>query len=796
MAKNLVIVESPAKAKTIEKFLGKDFEVKSSFGHIRDLSKKDFGIDIENNYQPIYEISPDKKKIVAELKKSLSDKTTVWLASDEDREGEAIAWHLFEVLKLQSTETKRIVFHEITKTAIEYAISNPRKINLDLVNAQQARRVLDRLVGFELSPILWKKVRPSLSAGRVQSVAVRLIVEREREIQQFSAEGLFRVKALFEVEIDGQIKALEAELEKRFKTAKETIKFLESCINASFTVSEVVQKPSKRSPAAPFTTSTLQQEASRKFGFSVSQTMRLAQNLYESGHITYMRTDSTNLSELALNSAETEIKTEFGAKYHQKRTYKSKAIGAQEAHEAIRPSYMNVANAGPSAQEKKLYDLIRKRTLASQMTDAQFERTQITIIISNNSYRFFAKGEVLIFDGFLKVYTESTDDEQETNEDSQSLPPLKAHDKLDFKQIEAREKFSLQAPRYTEASLVKKLEELGIGRPSTYAPTISTVQNRGYVVKDTREGVSREYQLIKLNKSGKINESIKTEQVGAEKNKLFPTDIGIVVTDFLVEHFENLMQYNFTADIEEQFDKIAMGKTKWPIMIDKFYKPFHVQVDEAMQVTAKKIGNRLVGNHPESNEPIYAKIGRFGPYIQIGENPIDGQEQKPKYASLRTGQHIDTISMDEALELFKLPRELGEFESKKIVAAIGRFGPYLRHNNKFISLKKYKEDPFTINLDRAIELIKTDREEDAKKTIKVFEDEDIKILNGRFGPYITQGKTNFKIPKSIIPENLLLEDCLKIIAEAGPKKNTTTKKNTEEKKPAKSSSKAKTKGKK
>ena len=783
MAKNLVIVESPAKAKTIEKFLGKDFEVKSSFGHIRDLAKKNFGIDKENNYKPIYEISPDKKKVVNELKKSIKDKDLIWIASDEDREGEAIAWHLFEVLKLKSASTRRIVFHEITKTAIAEAVANPRDINIDLVNAQQARRVLDRLVGFELSPILWKKIRPSLSAGRVQSVSVRLTVEREREIQNFNSDGSYRVKSIFNFELDGITKSIEAELDKRFKTSKETKEFLEKCKNANYKVSSVTKKPAKRSPSAPFTTSTLQQEAARKFGYAVGQTMRLAQKLYEAGHITYMRTDSTNLSDLALNTAQKEIVSEFGEKYYKKRQYKSKAKGAQEAHEAIRPTYIDKTSAGANAQEKRVYELIRKRTIASQMSDAKFEKTQINIDASNSKYNFIAKGEVLVFDGFLRVYMESSDDETEKKEEQQ-LPALKTNDILYYQKIDARERFNNHPARYTEASLVKKLEELGIGRPSTYAPTISTVQNRGYVLKDTREGNERKYQTLSLSKNGKITEQVKSEIFGSEKNKLFPTDIGIVVTDFLVEHFEELMQYNFTAEIEQKFDDIAMGKIKWPNMIDKFYKPFHKLVDDALKATAQKIGNRLVGNHPENGEPIYSKIGKFGPYVQIGENPADGEDRKPKYASLRTGQHIDTISLEEALELFKLPRDLGEFEDKKIVAAIGRFGPYIRHNSKFVSLKKYDEDPHTIELEKAIEIIGLAREEEAKKTIKIFEGEEVKILNGRWGPYISYQKKNFKIPKETTPEDLSLEDCMKLIKESGTKttkkpsakKKTTTKK--------------------
>jgi len=783
MAKNLVIVESPAKAKTIGKFLGKDFEVMSSFGHIRDLDKKNFGIDIEHNYQPKYIISEDKKKVVSQLRKSVKDKDTIWIASDEDREGEAIAWHLFEVLRLKNKDTKRIVFHEITKTAIEGAVNNPREIDYNLVNAQQARRILDRLVGFELSPILWKKVRPSLSAGRVQSVSVRLLVEREREIINFKPKGSFRVRAKFG-SLQDESKILDSELNIRLKNADETKAFLEYCKTADFKINDITKKPAKRSPAAPFTTSTLQQEASRKFGFSVLQTMRVAQKLYEAGHITYMRTDSVNLSDLALNTAKSVIESEIGSKYYKRRKYSTKSKGAQEAHEAIRPTYLDKKTISGTAQEKKLYDLIRKRTLASQMADAQFERTQINIGISNHKNYFVAKGEVLIFDGFLKLYMESTDDDSIADDKNVLIPNMSVGEELMHLGIDARERFSNQPARYTEASLVKKLEELGIGRPSTYAPTITTIQNRGYVIKESREGQKREYRILNLTKSGKLTESSKEEYFGADKNKLFPTDIGMVVTDFLVENFSEILNYNFTATVEEQFDQIALGKKDWPQMIDAFYKPFHELVEKALTVTAQKIGNRLVGNHPENGLPIYAKIGRFGPYVQLGENPQDGEE-KPKYAGLKRGQHIDTITIEEALELFKLPRDVGMYENKKIVAAIGRFGPYIRHNSKFVSLKKYDEDPLTVSEEKAIEIIELAREEERKKTIKIFdEDPEVKILNGRWGPYISYQKKNYKIPKDKKPEELSLEDCKKLIEEA-PKKTTakkTTKKATATKK--------------
>src|SRR3989339_15168 len=759
MVENLVIVESPAKAKTIEKFLGKGYLVTSSFGHIRDLSKKDFGIDIANNYTPNYEISPDKKKVVTELKKIAKEAQMVWLASDEDREGEAIAWHLSEVLQLDLKKTKRIVFHEITKEAILHAIETPRQIDYNLVNAQQARRVLDRLVGFELSPVLWKKVKPSLSAGRVQSVAVRLLVEREREIMNFVPQSAFRVLSQFN-KADTNPVDLKAELNTRFVTANEAESFLNHCKQAAFTVSDISKKPTKRTPAPPFTTSTLQQEASRKFGFSVSQTMTLAQHLYEAGKITYMRTDSVNLSDAAIESAATEITSEFGEKYLKTRRYKTKSKGAQEAHEAIRPTYMNKSTIPGNANEKKLYELIWKRTLASQMSDAELEKTTITIDIENSKHKFLAQGEMIKFDGFLKVYIESTDDEEEDGGKS-LLPIINAGQKLGYQSISATQKFTLNPPRYTEASLVRKLEELGIGRPSTYAPTISTIQNRGYVIKEDRAGKERGYLQFTL-KDNKITKADKTEVFGTEKSKLFPTDIGMVVNDYLLEHFPNILDFNFTADVEKQFDDIAEGDMVWHKMIDEFYHPFHNRIEGALEIVGRKSGERQLGTDPTSGKPVIVKIGRYGPMAQIGDN--EGEE-KPQYAALRRDQHIETITLEEALELFKLPRDLGLFETKKVVAAIGRFGPYVRHDNKFYSLKKGIDDPYTVELDRAIELIQEKRVSDENKNIAVFQgtDGDIQILNGRFGPYIVYNKQNYRIPKGKEVKELTLDDCLEII---------------------------------
>jgi len=756
MIENLVIVESPAKARTIERFLGKEFVVKSSFGHVRDLAKKNLGIDIENNFRPDYIISPDKKKVVKELKDLAKEARTVWIASDEDREGEAIAWHLKEVLNLENDKTKRIVFHEITKEAIQHAIENPRKIDENLVNAQQARRVLDRLVGFELSPLLWKKVKPSLSAGRVQSVAVKLIVEREREINGFESKTYYRVTARFNAPEEGQ--EVKAELSRRFDTIEETEGFLEKCKSAEFTISSVEKKPGKKSPAPPFTTSTLQQEASRKLGYSVSQTMALAQRLYEAGFITYMRTDSVNLSNLAISTAAKEIKDAFGEKYHQVRKYATKSKGAQEAHEAIRPTYINNRSVKADNREQRLYELIWKRTVASQMSDAKLERTTVKIDISNADEHFVASGEILIFDGFLKLYIESTDDEKE-DETGSLLPPLKKDDNLTYRRIEAMQKFTSAPPRFTEASLVKKLEELGIGRPSTYAPTISTIQNRDYVVKETRQGMKREINTLLL-KDGEIKSKKDSESFGHEKQKLFPTDIGMVVNDFLEQYFVNIMNYNFTADVEEKFDSIAMGKDDWTKMISSFYGNFHKKVEDTMETSEKSKGERKLGTDPESGKPVTVKIGRFGPMVQIGEAE---DEEKPRFASLLKGQGMETITLEEALELFRLPRTLGKFEEEDVTVAIGRYGPYVRHQNKFVSLQK-EDDPHTITLERAIELIKAKREEEKNRIIKEFDEKPgLQVLNGRYGPYITYEKKNYKIPKSKKPEELTLEECMEII---------------------------------
>ena len=755
MIENLVIVESPAKAKTIEKFLGKDFQVKSSFGHIRDLAKKNLGIEIDKNYEPQYIIPDDKKNVVKELKKAAKESKVVWLASDEDREGEAIAWHLMKVLELDIKKTKRIVFHEITKEAIQNAIKNPRLIDENLVNAQQARRILDRLVGFELSPVLWKKVKPSLSAGRVQSVAVKLLVDREREIMNFKSESYFKITGLFKT---AKNEELRTELKEKVKSSDKTLKLLEKCKVANFEISNVLKKPGKKSPSAPFTTSTLQQEASRKLGFSVAQTMAIAQKLYESGKITYMRTDSVNLSGTAIESAKNVILKEFGENYLHTRTFKTKSKGAQEAHEAIRPTSFEHQDVSGTDREKRLYDLIWKRTVASQMSDAKLERTTIDISISNDDNRFVAIGEVLKFDGFLKVYIESTD--EETDEEVKGLlPAVTKGEKLQYNEIHAIERFTYHPPRYTEASLVKKLEELGIGRPSTYAPTISTIQNRGYVVKEERPGNERKYLSYVLS-GNQIKESIKKEITGAEKNKLFPNDIGMVVNDFLSDHFNEIVNYNFTASVEEDFDQIANGEMIWTKMIDKFYKPFHQIVEKTLETSARSVGERVLGDDPVSGKPITVKIGPYGAMVQIGSKD---DEEKPRFASLQRGQRLETITLEEALELFKLPRDIGEYENKKVVVSIGRFGPYVRHDSKFISLKK-EDNPYKIEIDRAIELIEEKREKDRLKTIKIFKEEpELQILNGRWGPYISYKKKNFRLPKGVNAEELTLENCLKII---------------------------------
>ena len=779
MQKNLVIVESPAKAKTIEKFLGKDYKVMSSYGHIRDLKTKEFSIDIEHDYAPQYVIPADKKKLVSELKSEAKSAEQVWLASDEDREGEAISWHLYEVLGLKPENTKRIVFHEITKNAILHAIETPRDININLVNAQQARRVLDRIVGFELSPILWRKVKPALSAGRVQSVAVHLIVEREREINEFVSEAAFRVIANF-ILPDGTT-VLKAELNRRLKDKKEVEAFLESCKNASFTIDDITTKPVKKSPAPPFTTSTLQQEAARKLGYSVSQTMMIAQRLYESGLITYMRTDSVNLSDLALGTAKEAIFETYGEKYYKFRQYHTKSKGAQEAHEAIRPTYISNVEAGSSSQEKKLYELIRKRTIACQMADAELERTTISVGISGQTERFVAVGEVISFEGFLQVYMESNDDDTEKEQENGLLPPVKLHETLSLKDIVATERFTQRPPRYTEASLVRRLEELGIGRPSTYAPTIQTIQNREYVVKGDKEGVERAYTVVSLSK-GKIEEAEKTETVGADRNKLMPTDIGTVVNDFLMEYFPDVLDYNFTASVEKEFDSVAEGELVWTKAIDKFYKIFHPIVEATAAVkTEHKVGERELGIDPKSGNPVFVKIGRYGPVVQIGAAHADDKEApKPQFASLMKGQSIDTITLEEALKLFDLPRTVGEYEGKVMVAAVGRFGPFIRHDGKFVSIPK-DLNPLTITAEEAIALIEGKRVKDEQRFIKKFEeDPEMEILKGRFGPYISYQKANYRIPKTVTdPTILTLEDCKKIIAEAGEKpaaKKTTRKK--------------------
>ena len=741
MSKNLVIVESPAKAKTIEGFLGKDFTVKSSFGHVRDLVKKGMGINLDKNFEPEYEVSEGKEKVISELMRLSKNAETVWLATDEDREGEAISWHLAEALGLKESKTKRIVFHEITKGAILDAIKNPRKIDKHLVDAQQARRILDRLVGFELSPVLWKKIRPSLSAGRVQSVAVRLIVDREREIQNFKTSSAYRVVAEFLV---GNA-ILKAELNKRFTTKEEARAFLDKCKAANFSIGNLETKPAKRSPAAPFTTSTLQQEAARKLSFSVAQTMVLAQRLYEAGKITYMRTDSVNLSETAMGQAKNTIKDLYGAKYHNPRQFKTKSKGAQEAHEAIRPTYLENQAVEGERNEQRLYELIWKRTIASQMADAELEKTTATINISTTSENFVAQGEVLKFDGFLKVYLESSDDEESEDQDSGMLPPMKVGEKLNNKNIVATQKFTHHPARYTEASLVKKLEELGIGRPSTYAPTISTVQKRNYVEKADRMGTPRNYSVLTLEK-GNLKDETATENTGAEKSKMFPTDIGMVVNDFLMQHFPTILDFHFTAKVEEEFDEIAEGNLNWTKMLKEFYKPFHKTIENTIDNSERASGERSLGKDPVSGKPIIVRIGRFGPLVQIGES--GDENDKPRFAGLRKDQRMETITLEDALLLFKMPRVVGEFEGKEMKVGIGRFGPYVVHNNMFTSLGK-EDDPYTITGDRCIELIKAKQIKDAEKIIRTYpENADLKVLNGRWGPFIALGKKFFKIPKT------------------------------------------------
>lgn len=752
MAKNLVIVESPAKAKTIEKFLGKDFTVKSSFGHIRDLPGKNISIDIENGFEPQYEIPTDKKKIVAELKKLAKAADMVWLASDEDREGEAISWHLLEALGLKEDKTKRIVFHEITKSAITKAVENPRKINKDLVDAQQARRILDRLVGYELSPVLWKKVKPSLSAGRVQSVSVRLIVEREREIQNFKYESSYRVVANFTLE---NKVVLKAELPKRFQTKKEAENFLDKCKSANFSVESLETKPSKKSPAAPFTTSTLQQEASRKLGFSVSQTMSVAQRLYESGKITYMRTDSVNLSNEAIGAAKAEITKAYGDEFSQVRKYATKSKGAQEAHEAIRPTYFNAHSISGESQQVKLYDLIWKRAIASQMSDAKLEKTTVNIAISTTDEKFVAKGEVLLFEGFLKVYLESTDDEN-MDEDSGILPPLKEGEGLLLDEIVASERYTHHPARYTEASLVRKLEELGIGRPSTYAPTISTIQKRGYIIKENRDGEKRNYTVLTL-KNNTISNEVKSEIFGAEKKKMFPSDIGTIVTDFLVENFNKVLDYGFTARVEEQFDEIAVGQKKWNKMIEEFYTPFHKNIEYTLEHADRASGERILGVDPESGKEVIARIGKFGAMIQIGKTE---DEEKPKFASLQGTQTIETVTLEEALELFKFPKMLGNFEGEDIIVSQGRFGPYVKFADSFVSIPK-DEDLSSVNLQRAIELIEEKRQ--AEAPIASYENMPVQKGVGRFGPFIKWNGMFINVNKKYDFDNLSQQDITQLI---------------------------------
>ena len=784
MAKNLVIVESPAKAKTIEKFLGKDFTVRSSFGHVRDLEKKNFGIDIENNYAPQYKVPTDKKKMVSELKSLADTAETVWLASDEDREGEAIAWHLYEVLKLSPEKTKRIVFHEITKGAILDAIESPREIDNDVVNAQQARRILDRLVGFELSPVLWRKVKPSLSAGRVQSVAVKLIVERERDIKAFMPDEYYRVTGDFLVnDANGQQVSVKADLNKRFKTKEETLAFLEKCQKANFTIENITKTPLTRKPVAPFTTSTLQQEASRKLSFSVAQTMSVAQRLYESGKITYMRTDSVNLSKLALASAKNEITSKYGEEYSKTRQYATKSKGAQEAHEAIRPTYIDTDSIEGTQQEKRLYDLIWKRTVASQMSNAQLEKTTATISVSGADEKFVLTGEMIKFDGFLKVYMESRDEESE-EENTSVLPSFNVGEPLTRDAILALQRFTQMPYRYTEASLVRKMEELGIGRPSTYAPTISTIQKREYVEKSQKLGYERKYAALLLEDEA-IKQEERSETTGSEKGKLVPTDIGMIVNDFLQEHFPNIMDYSFTAKIEENFDTIAEGKLEWTESIDEFYKKFHQNIEHTLENAERSIGERLLGIDPKTGREVFVRIGRFGPMVQIGKRE---EEEKPQFAGLPKGETMESVTLELALKLFELPRQLGEYESKVVTVAIGRFGPYIRHDGKFVSLGK-DYDPYTVELDTAIELIEAKREVERNRIIQVFEEEDIQVLNGRWGPYIAHKKKNYKIPKDQDPKELSLEQCKDLIAnpvkskrKAPAKKKTATKKTTTVKK--------------
>ncbi len=825
MSKDLIIVESPAKAKTIQKFIGKDFTVISSKGHVRDLPQKDLGIDIPMGFKPKYEILEEKKKLIQNIKKLANEADTVWLATDDDREGEAISWHLMEVADIAPSKTKRIVFHEITKNAIENALANPRQLDVDLVNAQQARRILDRLVGFELSPVLWRKVKPQLSAGRVQSVAVKLIVEREHEIKAFKTTSSYRVVGNFLSEKDAK-NEIEAELDMRFADKEQTNAFLEDCKSAKYSISAVEKNPGKKSPAAPFTTSTLQQEASRKLGFSVSKTMVIAQQLYEQGYITYMRTDSVNLSEFAISDAKDEIVKQYGAEYSHPRRYATKIKGAQEAHEAIRPTVMSNHTIPGDTFAKRLYELIWKRTIASQMSDAQTEKTVITIPISNRSEKFVTTGEVILFHGFLKVYIESKDEEDE--EVKGWLPPVAVGETVNASEIVATQRYSQPPVRYTEASLVKKLEELGIGRPSTFAPTISTIQKREYVVKETRPGSEREYVQLKL-KNNTIHESVKKEKYGYEKDKIFPTDIGIVVNDYLQDNFDGIMDYGFTANVEKEFDDIAEGKVKWQEMINNFYGDFHHSIEDAITYSTKASGERLLGSDPKTNANVYAKLGKYGPMVQIGENYED---EKPRYARMKATQSIESITLEEALDLFKLPKTLGEYEGDALVIGIGRFGPYVKYHNSFVSIPK-GEEPTEITYERAIELIelkkKADQDhaprllgehegkevyvavgkygpylkydgknitlnkgtvvaemvlEDAVQVItgaqsnnvlaSFKENPDIKVMNGRYGAYLTDGTNNYKLPKGRVPENLTYDDCMEIISNTTPTAKKTS----------------------
>ncbi len=764
---NLIIVESPAKARTIEKILGKDYKVKSSFGHIRDLEKKELGIDIRHDFKPKYVVPEEKKKVVSELKDAVKKSSRIFLASDEDREGEAIAWHLSEVLELSPENSKRIVFHEITPPAIREALEAPRDINHDLVNAQQARRILDRLVGYELSPILWKKVKPSLSAGRVQSVAVRLIVEREREILHFEPTSYFRITGEFLLEHEGRTYTLKAELSERFDSEEKARAFLESVKDKTFRVTGITRKPTERTPPPPFTTSTLQQEASRKLRFSVAYTMSLAQRLYEAGHITYMRTDSVNLSKLALKTAKEWITGKYGEEYAKTRQYRTKSKGAQEAHEAIRPTYLNKEQVPATAAEQKLYDLIRKRTLASQMANAKIEKTTVTLIPEGSDKTFVATGEVVLFDGYLKVYSDQDKEEEEEKTDTTFLPPVKKGDELRYDRIMATQRFNQPPPRYNEAMLVRKLEELGIGRPSTYAPTITTIQQRGYVVKDDRPGESRPITQLTLRKE-KVEKKTKRETFGKERGKLFPSDIGMVVNDFLLKHFPDILDYNFTATIEKQFDEIARGKMDWIEMIRHFYREFHPKVEKTEKSSGRTTGERILGTDPESGKEVIAKVGRYGPVVQIGRAD-DGE--KPRYARLRKGQLIETITLEEALGLFRLPRTVGTFEGKEIIASVGRYGPYLRHDNSFYSIPD-SDDPHTITEERAIEIILEKREQDRNRVLRTFdEDPGLQILNGRWGPYIKYNDKNYRIPRNRKAEELTYEECMEIVrnTEASPR---------------------------